>query len=613
MKTAASLEAEFRAMFAPPPKLKWWEWARDGGVILSPRVPTPMPGPYDVNRTPELIGIAEAMDDPDTRLVAICKGAQSGATQMAYAWLCCRIKFNPGPAMVVAASLEQAEERNANTLLPMFEDSPELATLLLSGRDATKKASYKFTTCNLYLKGGNSAKGLASNPIRDLIGDEIDKWDPEPGEGDNLKLAIARTLNFPYSKKVWLFSTPTTESGKKARIWPAYQNTDRRKMHLPCPKCGHRQVVAWKDVVDLKGRDWKDMDPQEAAADARIRCQNAECLHLWTDVDRRDSIIAASKLPDRGWMATAISKEFGSVGFHLPRLVSSLSTLPGMVADFLASKDTPSDLHSFVNNTLGEPWIPETVRAKSTTLDNCKAAYTWGTSPESDPHIAAMTKGLEFRIFTHGDVQKNGIWAWTQIYWATGHSALLSFQFVGGYKDLEEFAQKEWDIGGKKWQSHLVSIDCGDGNRTKEIYDQCAAYGWTAAKGANRELPMLFEYKEWNLETGRAGGDGVVIPGIYLDTGAIKHNLIAVMDGTQQISPEDFAAGVRPKGPQFWIPNDIPDTVPRQLTSEEYDLSANVWRLKKGRAGADGNHLLDCAVNVYGLATFYQLCFREIA
>lgn len=607
MKTQADLERIFRRQFLPPPSIVWWKWARDGGIILGPRVPTAHHGPYDLLRTPALIGIADMIDDPETVMFAAKKGAQIGLTQLVLCWIASRTKFNPGPTMIVAANEKLAKMRSRNTLKPIFEDSPELATEIKPGRESWTDLEYQFIRSHLYWFGGNSPKGLASNPMRDLYIDEENKFDNALDEGDNVELAIERTKSFKYSKKIIRTCTPTTQDG---RISLVYEKGDRRRFHVPCPHCGHRQHLRWEQVKDKDGRDWKELEHQDAAESARYFCES--CAKPWTDLERIDAIESASKLPDRGWIATAKAKERGLVTAHMPSLISGFVSMSDMVAKFLNAKDVPSELRNFVNSWLAEDWKPERKAAKSTTLDNCKAGYTWGTSPESDPVIKALTDGLEFRIFTHGDVQKNGIWAWSQIYWQTGHSALLSFQFVGGYKELEEFSQKEWDIAGKKWHSHFISIDSGDGTRTKEIYDQCYAYNWFAIKGANRSLQMLFEYKEWNLETGRTGGSGLVIPGLYIDTATIKHNLIQIFDKTQKMTKEEFDAGERPIGPQFWIPSDIPETVPRQLTSEEFNNAEGLWELKKGRAGSDGNHLLDCAVNVYGMAVFNQLCFREI-
>lgn len=607
MKTQADLERMFRSHFLPPPKQIWWEWARNGGIVLAPPIPTPMPGIYDVTRTPHLLGMADAFEDPDTREVICKKGSRTGASILTWAWLASCTKFNPGPTLIATANMDVARRQSRTALKPLFENAPELKELIRRGRENWKDDEYNFTTCSWWIIGGNSASQAASISAMRVHVDEENKFQDDTEEGDAVKLILERSKGYQYTRKNIRTCTPTLANG---RISLAYEETDKRVFLVPCPHCGHRQELAWARVQDVEGVSWGDLDPQDAATRARIVCSG--CAGKWDDTQRIDAIHAASKLPNRGWESTGRSMMRGLVGFHMPSLISTMISMEGIVSEFLRSRDTPSQNKNFINSWLGEDWKPETVRAKSTTLDNCKAAYTWGTSPENDPHIKAMTAGLEFRIFTHGDVQKNGIWAWTQIYWQTGHSALIGFQFINGYSELEEFSKKEWDIQGKKWKSHFVSIDCGDGNRTREIYDQCMAYNWIGAKGANRDLPMLFEYKEWNMETGRAGGTGALVPGLYIDTGAIKHNLIAVMDGTQPIPPEDFTAGIRPKGPQFWIPSDIPDTVPRQLTSEEYDIGAGEWKVKKGRAGSDGNHLFDCAVNVYGMAVFNQLCFREI-
>jgi len=300
------------------------------------------------------------------------------------------------------------------------------------------------------------------------------------------------------------------------------------------------------------------------------------------------------------------------VTFHMPSLISGFVSMSDMVAKFLNAKDVPSQLRNFINSWLAEDWVPDSVSVRSTTLDNCKANYKTGESPQACPSIAGLTKEIPFRIFTHGDVQKTGVWCLTQVYWKTGHSAYLGHKFVSTYQEMEDFSKVEYEIDGKKHASNIVSVDCGDGNRTKEIYDVALQMGWVAMKGANRPLPMLFEEKTWNLETGRTGGTGLTVTGLYIDTAAIKHNLVALLNSTQQITTEEHAAGARSIGVQFWLPSDVADTVTNQLTSEQFNRESELWEVKPGKAGSDGNHLFDCAVNIYAVATSYGLTFHRV-
>jgi len=166
----------------------------------------------------------------------------------------------------VVANEKLAKQRSRNTLKPVFEDSPELATEIKPGRESWTDLEYQFRRSHLYWTGGNSPSGLASNPVRDLYIDEENKFENALDEGDNVELAIERTKSFKHSKKIIRTCTPTTGDG---RISIIYEKGDKRKFHVPCPHCGHRQTLEWKNVRDNDGRDWKELDPQDAAESAR--------------------------------------------------------------------------------------------------------------------------------------------------------------------------------------------------------------------------------------------------------------------------------------------------------------------------------------------------------
>ena len=63
--------------------------------------------------------------------------------------------------------------------------------------------------------GSNSPSGLASTPVKYVLGDELDRWALSAGtEGDPWKLAEARTTTF-YNAKLVAVSTPTIKGASK--------------------------------------------------------------------------------------------------------------------------------------------------------------------------------------------------------------------------------------------------------------------------------------------------------------------------------------------------------------------------------------------------------------
>lgn len=586
--------ARYIRNFAPIEKVDWVEWARNGGITVSTKANTKWPGFYDVWRTPALVGVAYALQDPDIIHVGVRKCVQGGASQLAYSYMLSRAVLDPGPMMFMTANETLMKKRSQGTLIPMIRESEQINAQVMPGKDSITIPHYQFKGCDGYWIGGNSAAAASSMPIRYLHIDEPDKYRQELKEAPNTDLARSRVATYEDFSKILETCTPT---GPKGEINLLYEMGDQRKMSVPCQLCGHRQFYNWQQVKFDTA-----LPVEEAAGLARYHCE--ACGKPWTDGDRMDAVAAAAKLPDYGWVKTAQTKKRGLATFHYPWFLSPFIRVEKVVTNFLNAQGVPSKIQDVVNSYFGETWTPEVIRVSDTALENCKAGYKLGGSPEDCHQIASAVKGLPFKIITHGDIQHKGIWATTSAVWAGGHSALLGVAFLPGedaFVSLDKFSREEHTIGGIKSGSHLVGVDSGDGQRTMEIYGACIKFGFVAMKGGNNALPLLFQERTWSLETGKSGQG---IGGLLIDTGAIKHNLAAMIRRTKIFPPEEFAAGARTlrAGPQFFIPSDVPSAYCAQLLSEEFDIEKGLWVLRQGKAGAAGNHLLDCAVNIYGIA-----------
>ena len=151
-----------------------------------------------------------------------------------------------------------------------------------SGNTTLKK---NFAGGHITICGANSPSSLASRPIRIVLCDEVDRFPPSAGtEGDPINLARKRAANF-HNRKFVMVSTPTIEGN--SRIASAYQTTDKREYHVPCPDCDELQVMKWANV------QWEEDKPETAC----YTCEH--CGSVWDDAARFRAIY-------RGiWRATA--------------------------------------------------------------------------------------------------------------------------------------------------------------------------------------------------------------------------------------------------------------------------------------------------------------------
>src|SRR5215469_15389996 len=194
----------------PDPLLTISQWA-DKYRKLSQRA-SAEPGPWRTDRTPYLREIMDCLSptSPIERVVFM-KGAQIGATESGNNWIGYVIHQAPGPMMAVQPTVEMAKRNSKQRIDPLIEESGVLRKLVSDPRSrdsANTVLTKEFPGGILVMTGANSAIGLRSMAARYLFLDEVDAYPGDvDGEGDPVKLALARTRTFA-RRKVFMISTP---------------------------------------------------------------------------------------------------------------------------------------------------------------------------------------------------------------------------------------------------------------------------------------------------------------------------------------------------------------------------------------------------------------------
>ena len=230
----------FHAGLSPDPTITVSEWA-DQHRILTSRS-SKEAGRWRTSRTPYLREIMDCLSSSSPVIqVALMKGSQVGGTEVGNNWIGYVIDHCPGPMMVVMPTGDVQRRKSRQTLDPLIEDTPRLAEKVSArkSRDPGNTTLMKtFPGGMLVMASAQSAADLRSMPVRFLFKDEIDAYPQElEGEGDAVDLADRGTMTYKDSKKIFECSTPTSEHG--SRIARKYQQSDRRRYHVPCPHCGH--------------------------------------------------------------------------------------------------------------------------------------------------------------------------------------------------------------------------------------------------------------------------------------------------------------------------------------------------------------------------------------
>lgn len=330
----SNLFAEISRQWTPPPDWTVSEWA-DKIRRLSPEA-SAEPGQWRTNRAEYQRGIMDAVNDPNTEEVVIMSSAQVGKTEAVNNVVGYHIDFDPCPMLVLQPTLEMAETWSKDRLDPMLRDTPEIgAKVNQQSRNKKNKILHKsFPGGHVTIAGANAPASLASRPIRLVLFDEVDRYPASAGnEGDPVNLAKKRTTTF-WNRKFLLVSTPTIKG--HSRIEDAFDQTDKRHYHIPCPHCGTMHRLQWANVR------WKDDD---------VRTAHFVCPHCdksFTTAQKNASVRKGE------WIASAKFK--GKAGFHISELYSPWRQLYETVADFLEAKGSPEKLQVWVNTCLGETW-----------------------------------------------------------------------------------------------------------------------------------------------------------------------------------------------------------------------------------------------------------------
>tara|TARA_R110000868_G_scaffold313856_3_gene574873 strand:- start:8568 stop:10370 length:1803 start_codon:yes stop_codon:yes gene_type:complete len=320
----------------PPPKLTISEWA-DAERRLDSQSSSE-PGRWHTSRAEYQRGMMDACCDPRNQEVVIMSAAQLGKSEVLLNIIGYHIDNDPSPILMLQPTLDMAQsfskDRVTNGLLastPCLKAKVKPSRARDSGNTTLHKM---FAGGAITLVGANSPSGLASRPIRLVLCDEVDRYPASAGaEGDPIQLARKRSSTF-WNRKVVMVSTPTNRGA--SRIEDAFEHSDKRRFHVPCPHCEHKQVIKWSNVR------WRDHDPDTA----EYLCQ--ECGALWSEADRRRAIRNGE------WIA---EEEFkGIAGFAISALYSPWIPLCDGVREFLSVKKNAEQLRVWTNTYLGESW-----------------------------------------------------------------------------------------------------------------------------------------------------------------------------------------------------------------------------------------------------------------
>lgn len=558
------------------------EWAQNYRKLTARE--SSEPGPWDNARTPYLKEPMDSLSDPTIQQVTFKKPTQVGGTEIGLNFIGWIMGHDPGPTLFVLPDIDLAKRFSRRRVWSVITGTEQIQQYLTNNSDDLSRLYYQLIHMDLRLAGAGSPASLASDPIRYLICDEVNKYPPYSGkEADPISLARERQNTYKFDKKIYIASTPTTPDGT---ISQEHEKSDRRQYYVPCPHCGEHQTLKWKQVkFDSKAL------PESIRIHQSAFYECSECHGQIHDSDKPDMLAKGIWCPD-GCKVTKAGKIEGKQpktthrGYHINAIYSPWVTFSELAAEWLDAQGRDNKLMNFINSKLAEEYEEKEKETKEDQIRHLIGDYPQDFAPD----------GVEI-LLGEVDVQLDhfycAVWGWGY----EEESWLVTKRRVESWQEVEKIMFKtEYETSrGGKLPVRAVAIDTG--YKASEVYKFCAKWRERTfpVKGQD-DLKHLF-YRPSKLDK---MPDGSPLPGGLVLWHVNKFYYNDKLDRFLNSKGRDSG--------QMHFYHGIDDDYLKQITSEHKvrERGRNgkyrvVWKM---RPGVNQNHYRDTRI--------YGMCLADI-
>lgn len=557
--------------FKPKRKIGVKDWAEES-VQLSERI-TEQAGPYSTRNYPYVAEILESIRDPSVQRVSLCWGSQTSKTTSFYVMLGYTIDQRPRPILWVFPNEQLVRAFSSDRWLPFCRESEVIRKHMPSysegqvDTDLITLKKQEFDTCTMNLVGAGSSANIRSYPVSILVLDEIDVID----EGTRRECLDRVKGRSDY--KIFQSSTPVNEHGG---IWQEFQEGDRRRFYVPCPKCSEEFCFRWTNDKGDLNVIWDEKANLEAGEyNLPLVQQTARyvCEHCGGKIKDSDK---AKMLKKGNWSASNPNAPHGTRSYHLNSIYSPTITFGRMAVEYLKAQTTVDGIRAFTLGWLAEPYKPEKTLVDPTEFKQL----------EIDTNERGEMKG-EYRIISV-DVQR------TYFVWVVrgfdqdGTSYLIDNGVAQVFEDLTLLSER--------YEVTKGVIDTG--YRTQEIYENIFTNPrfWIGVKGWDKmptpyRLTQLDPFNVTKKQARKGGG------------------LISLLHVNKQVWQEELLKARSGKKSNWHLYSDVDDEYVRQMLATSLVERVN----KKGKTvtewvvnGRD-DHFWDCETYALAVSSAFGL------
>lgn len=540
---------------------------------------SPMPGPFRAERTPWIAEALRIAADPETRLLTILASIQSGKSLLARLFSCYVIANQPGPTMVLQATDAEAKDFSIRYLRPVWNNCPPVKAKFKND-DMERSTTSDFDRMTIYCRGIHNETNLQRLSLRYVIADEC--WMAPQG---HLAEASARVTAFGWMGKR-IFMSQGGQDGQE--FHQLHEATDMRDWNMCCPACGHIQPWVWAQVKfpeDAKvNEEW---DLLKVSHGTTYECVSCKAKLPDTNATRLEANAKGK------FVSTKASSNASYVGLHWNSIATmSWGELAVMLIKAKESIEEYGDeepLRIFIQKRLAEKFEeqPDEIKTEAERGD-----FLMGSDWEQEggfvrghptafhlitPEMRAEPEFVRMR-FMGVDVQKRGFY-WVIRGWSgDGRSRLVDCGYCFSWSQLAE--------AHKKYQVHPANVFIDSGYQPDEVLQACAANGWVATRGDQRNefawrvktpVGLKTELRPYSAPVVEAVGNKRV-KRFYFSNLRLKDVLAALI-----------------KRGKHMIPKDVSDDYREQMKSEKRTIATNgkpFWE----QIGSKDNHFWDCEV-----------------
>ena len=454
-KTANDMIQVWRMALAPLPYEEVSEWAERNRKLTSATSATP--GPWTNSKTPYLVEPMNCMSARSSvREVVTPKGSQLGFTEAGYNCVGYWIDKAPAPMMLTYPTISLAQIMSKTRVNQLLQHTPVLRHKVAEkkSRDSSNTIMQKeFSGGSMLINGANSAAGFRGYVFRFAIGDELSSWPVDcEGEGKPAALQSRGQATYGEAAKRWLFSTPGLEG--ECEVTALFQESDQRYFYVPCPFCGHMQIIKWENLK------WEHRRPET------VYLECLECNGHIKNHHKAEMLMGGEWRPHRPEMSDVRR------GYHL----SAMYSPPGWkswedgVRQFLEAQGDLTKLKVFTNQYRAIPWKPQGVDLRPRDLSKRRSGYFEGQIPDG---VRVLTAGVDVQGMDGGYIAVEIVgWGENMHSWSINYVELqgdTADATQGAWELLTALLESEFQTASGPLPISMVCVDSG--YLTGTVYD----------------------------------------------------------------------------------------------------------------------------------------------